>query len=131
MGCGESDACRAWRLLVKFFFAQREHLSAGDEFELSPIQCHVLPLIEPRPPVTAVDAAKPSPAETARIYTYRGRDTRLKTPRIAPIAAKDWTPEQKAAAAAAHAGDGSNDNFRTAIHNPALAKAWWDWLRFV
>src|SRR5207302_2413550 len=49
--CGESDACRAWRLLVKFFFAQREHLSAGDEFELSPIQCHVLHLIEPGRPV--------------------------------------------------------------------------------
>ena len=36
-----------WQLLVKFFFAQREHLpSMGEEFELSPIQCHVLQ-IEP------------------------------------------------------------------------------------
>ena len=44
----ERDACRAWQLLMKFFFAQRGHLSArGEEFELSPVQCHVLHLIEP------------------------------------------------------------------------------------
>src|SRR5215510_14859797 len=48
----DADACRAWRLLVKFFFAQREHLpSAGDEFELSPAQSHVLHLIEPGRPL--------------------------------------------------------------------------------
>ena len=46
------DACRAWQLLVRFFFAQREHLPAmGDEFELSPVQCHVLHLIEPDRPL--------------------------------------------------------------------------------
>src|SRR5436853_4836069 len=47
----ESDGCRAWRLLVKFFFAQREHLSVGDALGLSPAQCHVLHLIEPGRPV--------------------------------------------------------------------------------
>ena len=48
----ESDACRAWRLLVRFFFAQRQHLpEAGAEFELSPVQCHVLHLIEPDQPL--------------------------------------------------------------------------------
>jgi DNA-binding MarR family transcriptional regulator len=48
----EDDACRAWQLLVKFFFAQREHLpSSGDRFDLSPIQCHVLHLIEPEQPM--------------------------------------------------------------------------------
>jgi len=48
----EHDACRAWRLLMKFFFAQREHLpSAGAESDLSPIQCHVLHLIEPGRPL--------------------------------------------------------------------------------
>jgi DNA-binding MarR family transcriptional regulator len=37
---------------MKFFFAQREHLpSSGAEFDLSPIQCHVLHLIEPGRPV--------------------------------------------------------------------------------
>jgi DNA-binding MarR family transcriptional regulator len=37
---------------VKFFFAQREHLpSLGDEFDLSPVQCHVLHLIEPERPL--------------------------------------------------------------------------------
>jgi DNA-binding MarR family transcriptional regulator len=47
-----ADACRAWQLLVKFFFAQREHLPAlAQEFELSPVQCHVLHLIEPERPL--------------------------------------------------------------------------------
>ena len=44
--------CRAWQLLMRFFFAQREHLpSWGSQFGLSPIQCHVLHLIEPGQPV--------------------------------------------------------------------------------
>jgi len=52
MNGGESDACRAWQLLMKFFFAQRAHLpSSGAEFDLSPIQCHVLHLIEPKRPL--------------------------------------------------------------------------------
>src|SRR3982751_1568434 len=46
------DACRAWQLLVKFFFAQREHLPPPhEELDLSPVQCHVLHLIEPGRPV--------------------------------------------------------------------------------
>ena len=45
-------ACRAWQLMVKFFFAQREHLPGScGEFELSPVQCHVLHLLEPGRPV--------------------------------------------------------------------------------
>src|SRR5947207_808153 len=49
---GDREACRAWQLLMKFFFAQRAHLpSSGAEFELSPIQCHVLHLIEPGRPL--------------------------------------------------------------------------------
>lgn len=48
MGRDARDACRAWQLLVKFFFAQRAHLpSPGAEFDLSPVQYHVLHLIEP------------------------------------------------------------------------------------
>jgi MarR family transcriptional regulator, organic hydroperoxide resistance regulator len=48
----DADARRAWQLLVKFFFAQREHLPPlGEAFELSPVQCHVLHLIEPDEPV--------------------------------------------------------------------------------
>ena len=48
----DADARRAWQLLVKFFFAQREHLpTLGEEFELSPVQCHVLHLIEPDEPL--------------------------------------------------------------------------------
>ena len=46
------DSCRAWQLLVRFFFAQREHLPTLDgDLELSPIQCHVLHLLEPGRPL--------------------------------------------------------------------------------
>jgi len=52
MNRAESDACRAWQLLMRFFFAQRAHLPAsGAEFDLSPTQCHVLHLIEPGRPL--------------------------------------------------------------------------------
>ena len=46
------DACRAWQLLMKFFFAQREHLPMlGARADLSPAQWHVLHLIEPDQPL--------------------------------------------------------------------------------
>jgi DNA-binding MarR family transcriptional regulator len=46
------DACDAWQLLVRFFFAQRAHLPPlAAELELSPAQCHVLHLIEPGRPI--------------------------------------------------------------------------------
>lgn len=49
---GEGDACRAWQLLMRFFFTQRGELpSWGAEFGLSPVQCHVLHLIEPGRPL--------------------------------------------------------------------------------
>src|SRR5438874_2210466 len=52
MNSPEQGACRAWQLLMKFFFAQRGHLpSAAAEFDLSPVQCHVLHLIEPGRPL--------------------------------------------------------------------------------
>jgi DNA-binding MarR family transcriptional regulator len=45
---GELDACRAWQLMVRFFFAQRAHLPASAaDVDLSPVQCHILHLIEP------------------------------------------------------------------------------------
>jgi DNA-binding MarR family transcriptional regulator len=48
----ESDACRAWQLLMRFFFVQRAHLpSWGNPVGLSPVQCHVLHLIEPGRPL--------------------------------------------------------------------------------
>jgi DNA-binding MarR family transcriptional regulator len=48
----QPHACRAWQLLVRFFFEQRRHLpTRDDEFDLSPVQCHVLHLIEPGRPV--------------------------------------------------------------------------------
>src|SRR5436190_3924114 len=52
MNRADQDACRAWQLLMKFFFAQRAHLPcSGAEFDLAPIQCHVLHLLEPGRPL--------------------------------------------------------------------------------
>lgn len=52
MGERDPDACRVWQLLVKFFFAQRGYLpSCGAALDLSPVQCHVLHLIEPGRPL--------------------------------------------------------------------------------
>ena len=48
----EPEACRAWQLLMKFYFVQRRHLPEwAGRFGLSHVQCHVLHLIEPGQPV--------------------------------------------------------------------------------
>jgi DNA-binding MarR family transcriptional regulator len=48
----DADLPRAWQLIVKFFFAQREHLPPGGEaLDLSAVQCHVLHLLEPEEPL--------------------------------------------------------------------------------
>jgi DNA-binding MarR family transcriptional regulator len=48
----DPHACRAWQLLLKFFFAQRGRLPAsGGGCELSPVQCQVLHLLEPGRPL--------------------------------------------------------------------------------
>ena len=62
---------------------------------------------------------RPKPATTKYV--------RLTTPRILPIEAKDYTPEQKAAVGNTNA----NLNFRTALYEPELGKRWWSWLTFV
>ncbi len=49
---GDSEAGRAWQLLVRFFFAQRAQLPSTRDAELSPVQCHVLHLIEPGRPMS-------------------------------------------------------------------------------
>ena len=52
MNPADDDGCRAWQLLMNFFFAQRRHLpSYGTPLDLSPVQCHVLHLIEPGRPL--------------------------------------------------------------------------------
>ncbi len=52
MSGADEDTRRAWQLLVRFFFAQRERLPPpGGGGELSPVQCHVLHLIEPERPL--------------------------------------------------------------------------------
>jgi DNA-binding MarR family transcriptional regulator len=53
VGSRDDDVCRAWQLLMRFFFVQKGHLpSSGAEFDLSPVQCHVLHFIEPERPVS-------------------------------------------------------------------------------
>lgn len=48
----EPEACRAWQLMMKFYFVQRRHLPGwAGQFGLSHVQCHVLHLIEPGHPV--------------------------------------------------------------------------------
>jgi DNA-binding MarR family transcriptional regulator len=52
MKSNKTQACEAWKLLMKLFFAQRADLpTLAAEFDLSPAQCHVLHLIEPDRPV--------------------------------------------------------------------------------
>jgi MarR family transcriptional regulator, organic hydroperoxide resistance regulator len=48
----EPEACRAWQLLMKFYFVQRRHLPEwADPLGLSHVQCQVLHLIEPGRPL--------------------------------------------------------------------------------
>jgi len=48
----DGDAFRAWQLLVRFFFAQRDYLvGSGGDADLSPVQYHVLHLLEPGRPL--------------------------------------------------------------------------------
>ena len=48
----EPEACRAWQLLMKFYFVQRRHLPEwAARFGLSHVQCHVLHLMEPGQPL--------------------------------------------------------------------------------
>jgi len=52
MKSNKTQACEAWKLLMKLFFTQRADLpTLAAEFDLSPAQCHVLHLIEPNQPV--------------------------------------------------------------------------------
>jgi DNA-binding MarR family transcriptional regulator len=52
MKSNKTQACEAWKLLMKLFFTQRADLpTLAAEFDLSAAQCHVLHLIEPNQPV--------------------------------------------------------------------------------
>src|SRR5579864_4808765 len=84
-------------------------------------------------PALGVVRAEPSvaPGGAPPATRYHGRDMRLKTPRIPPVTADHFTPEQKAAALAVHSANGTNDNLRTALQNPDLGKQWWIWLNFM
>ena len=48
----DPESCRAWQLLMKFYFVQRRHLPEwAGESGLSQVQCHVLHLMDPGRPV--------------------------------------------------------------------------------
>ena len=48
MSADHQTACRAWELLTRLLLERRVQLPAlAAEFDLSPVQCHVLHLLEP------------------------------------------------------------------------------------
>jgi DNA-binding MarR family transcriptional regulator len=48
----KTESCRAWELLTRLFFTHRGQLpSPAGEFDLSPVQCHVLHLLQPDRPM--------------------------------------------------------------------------------
>jgi DNA-binding MarR family transcriptional regulator len=48
----KQQACRAWELLTRLFFTQRGQLpSLASQLNLSPVQCHVLHLMQPDEPI--------------------------------------------------------------------------------
>jgi MarR family transcriptional regulator, organic hydroperoxide resistance regulator len=52
MKSSKSQACEAWKLLIRLFFTQRADLpTVAAEFDLSPAQCHLLHLMEPDQPI--------------------------------------------------------------------------------
>jgi DNA-binding MarR family transcriptional regulator len=52
MKSSKSQACEAWKLLIRLFFTQRADLpTMAAEFDLSPAQCHLLHLMEPDQPI--------------------------------------------------------------------------------
>src|SRR5258708_30414074 len=103
----ESDACRGWQLLMRFFFAQRAHLPAsGAEFDLSPAQCHVLHLIEPGRPLPMSRLADTLSCDASNVtglvdrLESRGlvrrqasaRDLRVKVPHLTPTGPPPRSP---------------------------------------
>ena len=54
----DPESCRAWQLLMKFYFVQRRHLPEwAGESGLSQVQCHVLHLMDPGRPVPMGEVA--------------------------------------------------------------------------
>ena len=52
MKSSKSQACEAWKLLIRLFFTQRADLpTVAAEFDLSPAQCHLLHLMQPAQPI--------------------------------------------------------------------------------
>ena len=99
MNVAEPDACRAWQLLMRLFFAQRAHLPAcRAELDLSPIQCHVLHLIEPRRPLPMSRLAETLSCDPSNVtglvdrLESRGLVRRQPSPRDRRVKALHLTP---------------------------------------
>jgi len=106
MNPADHDACRAWQLLVKVFFAQRGHLSSqrgrqpssGPELELSAIQCHVLHLIEPGRPLPMSRLAETLSCDASNVtglvdrLESRGLVRRQPSPRDRRVKVLELTP---------------------------------------
>jgi DNA-binding MarR family transcriptional regulator len=99
MNPAEQGTCRAWQLLMKFFFAQRAHLpSCGARFDLSPIQCHVLHLIEPKRPLPMSRLAETLACDASNVtglvdrLESRGLVRRLSLPKDRRVKVLQLTP---------------------------------------
>ncbi len=94
----DEDTIRAWQLLVRFFFAQREHLPGGS-CELSPAQCHVLNLIDPERPLPMSRLAQVLSCDASNVtglvdrLEARGLVSRRSSPEDRRVRVIQLTPE--------------------------------------
>jgi DNA-binding MarR family transcriptional regulator len=94
----QADTGRAWQLLVKFFFAQRGRLLPVEQGDLSPVQCHVLHLLEPGAPVAMRELAETLSCDASNVtglvdrLEARGLVARRPSPRDRRVKVLDLTP---------------------------------------
>src|SRR5258707_15850995 len=92
-------ACDAWQLLIQLFFAQRANLpTLAAELELSPAQCHVLPLITPGRPIPMGQLAETLACDASNVtglvdrLETRGLVRRRPSPEDRRVKVLDLTP---------------------------------------
>lgn len=94
----DADPGRAWQLLVKFFLAQRAQLPSAEAEDLSPVQCHVLHLIEPGQPMSMRQLAETLACDASNVtglvdrLEARGLVQRRPSPQDRRVKVLDLTP---------------------------------------
>jgi DNA-binding MarR family transcriptional regulator len=94
-----SGSCRAWSLLMQFYFTQRSHLPPmGAELALSPAQCHLLHALEADRPLTMGQLAERLACDASNItgladrLESRGLVRRRPSPEDRRVKVLDLTP---------------------------------------